>query len=369
MLRWCFPAQHENDMADYRSTGKELRKSPKGLFAALLGLAVLAGCGWGVMRIIKGMNKIEPMQAEESSEQEVSVPELSTTDEPESKVIYQYEAVFASDVHSGPLMIVNRDHATEDITDGLVTIYSLKNSFYGLRDVSLQLREEPIKALNEMAEAIRNDLGYAPFLINTAYRTKADQRKIYSSSISAQGENAAAMAGFSDFETGYSVGITLTRNGGYYELSGEKGAAEREWMETNAAKYGFILRYPQGKESVTQFAYDASHYRYVGAPHALYMQEHGLCLEEYIELLRSGYSYPDEHLTIPDGQGRSCEVFFAPLGSSADTGTFELPVPIDYPYTYSGNNIDGFVVTVTVEAETADTPDSVADETTDSVTE
>ncbi len=361
MLRAVLSARHEKNMADYRSTGKELRKSPKGLFAALLGLAVLAGCWWGAMRVIKGMNRIEPKQAEESSDQEVSVLEISTADEPENKVIYQYEAVFASDVHSGPLMIVNRDYPTEDITDGLVTIYSMKNSFYGLRDVSLQLREEPVRALNEMAEAIRNELGYAPFLISTAYRTKADQRKIYSSSISAQGANAPAMAGFSDYETGYSVGITLTRNGSYYELSGEKGAAEREWMERNAAKYGFILRYPQGKESVTQFAYDASHYRYVGAPHALYMQEHGLCLEEYIELLRSGYSYPDEHLTIPDGQGRSCEVFFAPLGASADTGTFELPVPLDYPYTYSGNNIDGFIVTVTVAPAEAQTPDSAAE--------
>lgn len=340
--------QHENHMADYRASGKELRRSPKGLIAALLALALCAGAGFGIYRIRQGITEIERKPQEQSSEAELSLPEVSTVEETEDRIIYQYEAVFASEMHSGPLMNVNRYYSTGDITEGLKKVYDLKNSFYGLRDVSLELYEEPILALNAMAEAMKNDLGYAPFLINTAYRTAKEQDKLFDEALKQQGTHGAAetmpMAGQSDYQTGYSIGITLTRNGSYYELSGENGTAEREWMETNAAKYGYILRYPEGKDAETGFPYDATHYRYVGVPHALYMQANGLCLDEYLELLRREHTYGGTHLSIPDENGNRCEVCYVPV--SEEAGTVELPVPIDYPYSYSGDNMGGFIVTV-----------------------
>ena len=56
---------------------------------------------------------------------------------------------------------------------------------------------------------------------------------------------------------------------------------EFNWMENNAYKYGFILRYPKDKERITGFKYEPWHYRYVGKKIAKYLYENNLTLEEY----------------------------------------------------------------------------------------
>jgi len=55
----------------------------------------------------------------------------------------------------------------------------------------------------------------------------------------------------------------------------------------NAHKYGFILRYPDGKQSITKVIYEPWHFRYVGKEHAEVIKEKGFCLEEYIEYLKN----------------------------------------------------------------------------------
>lgn len=60
---------------------------------------------------------------------------------------------------------------------------------------------------------------------------------------------------------------------------------EYEWLCQHAADYGFILRYPQGKEEITGIQFEAWHFRYVGKEHAQYMVQHDMCLEEYIAYL------------------------------------------------------------------------------------
>lgn len=56
------------------------------------------------------------------------------------------------------------------------------------------------------------------------------------------------------------------------------------WVTDHAHEYGFILRYPADKVDITGINYEAWHFRYVGVDHATYIYEHGLCLEEYVEL-------------------------------------------------------------------------------------
>ena len=62
---------------------------------------------------------------------------------------------------------------------------------------------------------------------------------------------------------------------------------EYRWLEQNAWKFGFVLRYPEGKEDVTGIQFEPWHYRYVGRYHAYRMHESGMCLEEYLEDVRS----------------------------------------------------------------------------------
>ena len=59
--------------------------------------------------------------------------------------------------------------------------------------------------------------------------------------------------------------------------------AEGIWLKAHCAEYGFILRYPKGKEDITHINYESWHYRYVGVEIAEYIMKKGLTLEEYLE--------------------------------------------------------------------------------------
>lgn len=56
-----------------------------------------------------------------------------------------------------------------------------------------------------------------------------------------------------------------------------------DWLEKNAYKYGFILRYPEDKKEITKYEYDKNHYRYVEKEAAIEIKKNNLCLEEYLE--------------------------------------------------------------------------------------
>jgi D-alanyl-D-alanine carboxypeptidase len=58
--------------------------------------------------------------------------------------------------------------------------------------------------------------------------------------------------------------------------------AEGKWVAENCYKYGFIVRYPKGKESITGYQYEPWHLRYLGEFLATDVYNSGLCLEEYL---------------------------------------------------------------------------------------
>jgi D-alanyl-D-alanine carboxypeptidase len=91
-----------------------------------------------------------------------------------------------------------------------------------------------------------------------------------------------AIPGCSEHQTGYAFDIGCYRNGEYQLETTEE---EQEWMRENAYKYGFILRYPKGKEEITGIMYEPWHYRYVGEELAYDLYNNGdwVTLEEYHE--------------------------------------------------------------------------------------
>ena len=107
------------------------------------------------------------------------------------------------------------------------------------------------------------------------------------------------------------------------------------------AQFGFVLRYPAGKEEVTGIGHEPWHFRYVGWPHAWLMDRQGLVLEEYIALL---HAYPEQgpHLRLSIG-GRRFEIFHI---AQRDLYGLEARLPADLPCQISGDNVDGVVVTL-----------------------
>lgn len=87
--------------------------------------------------------------------------------------------------------------------------------------------------------------------------------------------------GFSEHNTG--LAVDLYGSGDYSLTASFAKTNAYKWLMENCADYGFILRFPQGKESVTGVIYEAWHFRYVGDPEIAHkIMDSGLCLEEYL---------------------------------------------------------------------------------------
>jgi D-alanyl-D-alanine carboxypeptidase len=177
------------------------------------------------------------------------------------------------------------------------------------------------------------ETGNNDIYINQAHRTYEDQEEIYAS----KGNDTATIPGCSEHHTGYALDIAVFKpNYQAFNFEGHK-----KWIPDNCKEYGFILRYPEGKTALTEIKFEPWHYRYVGVPHSVYMTDNNLVLEEYIELLHN-YTMNGTHLEIT-ALGKTYDVFYVPANEEGQTTVY---VPSDKEYTVSGNNKDGFVVTV-----------------------
>ena len=89
--------------------------------------------------------------------------------------------------------------------------------------------------------------------------------------------------GYSEHSTGLAFDIVSLD----YQMLDSKQADTKEckWLTEHCAEYGFILRYPEDKEDITQIHYEPWHFRYVGEKAAKYIMENDLTLEEYLEEL------------------------------------------------------------------------------------
>lgn len=141
------------------------------------------------------------------------------------------------------------------------------------------------KEAKENFERLSSDalaLGYR-VVATSAYRPYDYQKDLYEYYVKEKGQSYAdlcsARPGHSEHQTGLAVDVEGS-NRSYDDF---EDAIEFDWMKENAHKYGFILRYPKGKEKITGFKYEPWHYRYVGIEVATYIYEKDITLEEYKE--------------------------------------------------------------------------------------
>ncbi len=126
---------------------------------------------------------------------------------------------------------------------------------------------------------------------DSGYRSIARQKEILEFYLqpSQRGDNAynlVAPPGASEHHTGLAIDIALLKNGKYTDdITGEE--PELKWLFKNCYRFGFILRYPKGKEDITGYSYEPWHFRYVGLDAAKIISENNITLEEYHELLNS----------------------------------------------------------------------------------
>ncbi|MEI7918373.1 MAG: M15 family metallopeptidase [Candidatus Saccharibacteria bacterium] len=127
-----------------------------------------------------------------------------------------------------------------------------------------------------------SDAGYQ-LMISSGYRSAAVQKSILDNAINSVGLAAAnqsiALPGQSEHQTGLATDIsTVSRNCYFDTCFGD--TSDGQWLVNNSYKYGFILRYPSGKESTTGYQYEPWHFRYVGIDLATALHDSGLTLDE-----------------------------------------------------------------------------------------
>ena len=222
-----------------------------------------------VLSASQGSSKIEPRSTVSGNESE----KAQTENIPET--------LHKSDWN---LILVNKQHPIpEDYTFTLGTIKG-----------SMKCDERILMQLGEMMQAARS-VGVT-LVIRSPYRNDARQEYLFDRKVKNNmkkkmsyleafraGAQAVTIPGSSEHQIGLALDIVSDT---YTML--DEGFADTDagkWLADNSYRYGFILRYPKGKEDITGIAFEPWHFRYVDVPAATYIYQNQLSLEEFVQLL------------------------------------------------------------------------------------
>lgn len=190
-----------------------------------------------------------------------------------SNIDYEfYTNTKKTDMSKGNLILVNKYnyldkyYEPEDLVE-ILPGYTTNGGY---------LTEDAWKAFKEMAhEAYQEKIDLYAISPYRSYNTQESLYERYAAKDGyEQADTYSARPGFSEHQTGLAVDINSADD----SFADTK---EAKWLNENAYKYGFILRYPKGKEYITGYQYEPWHFRYVGLETAKYIYEHDITFEEY----------------------------------------------------------------------------------------
>ena len=244
-----------------------------------------------------------------------------------------------ADIGIGEQILVSNEHKytfPEDVESQLEVVITNKTNSYKSKDYETSVLPVTVDHLNDMMDDFVAQGGSVSVMVVSGHRTYDYQQGLFDRSAARNGlehaQRFVAQAGGSEHHTGYAVDLWSDITGDYLECTGEYA-----WIGEHCHEYGFILRYTSEKEEFTKIGPESWHFRYVGVPHSYIVVENGFCYEEYIDYLRQ-FPADGEHLYYTV-DGTEYEIYFVE--------GLEVPVPESGTYTVSGNNVDGFIVTIT----------------------
>lgn len=209
--------------------------------------------------------------APETTVPETTVPDTEPTPETETDPP-------ASSSTPAPTPEYTGSHKKE-VIDGITYFdgVMIANKTYTLpRSYNPGVQPEAMDAFYDMQAAAASE-GISLWILSS-YRSYDDQEVIYNRYVSQDGRDAAdtysSRPGHSDHQTGYTFDLNSLEQDFQYDPAGQ-------WLDKNCYKYGFIIRYPKGKESSTGYMYEPWHVRYIGVDLATKVTQSGLSLEEY----------------------------------------------------------------------------------------
>ena len=179
-----------------------------------------------------------------------------------------YENTTATDLTNYNEMLVNKYHLlNKDFqANDIVNV----SSTYGYANNSLN--KEAYEAFKQLANDAKKE-GHT-IVILSSYRTYEYQEKLWNRD---KDDDYVARPGSSEHITGLAIDVSdfNDKNDSFEDTE------SYTWMINNCYKYGFILRYPENKENITGYSYEAWHYRYVGTSLATKIYNEGITFDEY----------------------------------------------------------------------------------------
>lgn len=188
---------------------------------------------------------------------------------------YDKDTVKKTDISKKKLMLVNKfNYLDENYAPDDIVKVSMQFA-YGDNEIKKEVYEK----FRSMYNGAKKEGLY--LIITSSYRDYNFQKELWDSYANQKGDewadSVSARAGYSEHQTGYTLDI-VTYNA---NMSSFEKTDEFKWLQDNAYKYGFILRYPKDKEDITGYSYESWHYRYVGKDVATKIKKLGITFDEY----------------------------------------------------------------------------------------
>ncbi|MET3695996.1 D-alanyl-D-alanine carboxypeptidase [Bacillus oleivorans] len=263
-----------------------MKKSLIGATAILL----LAGCSHQAEKVEKESETIHSETVQDTEQQQHPAnhekTESSLTLKPE--FFNEIEVINQVPTITNPenlLVLVNKEYAlpADYYPDDLVR----PNVTFAFGDQDIEksyMRKEAANALEGMFHAAQQE--GIELLATSGFRSYDTQNFLFQQEVENVGaknaELAVALPGKSEHQTGLTMDITAESVGGMLTEEFEN-TKEGQWLVSHAHEFGFILRYPKGKEEITGYQYEPWHFRYVGTETAAVLAEKGWTFEEYFE--------------------------------------------------------------------------------------
>lgn len=213
--------------------------------------------------------------------------------------------------YTNNMWLVNNDNKLD---------YNNNLNLVEFRDTDLFVNREVVEPLESLFKASK-EYTEDKLLIMSTYRDKSEQEDLYK-----EDSYLAAKVGYSEHETGLALDL-------YVHTLAQKNFIKSQvgkWVNSNAYKYGFIIRYPFLEKSKTGFNYEPWHIRYVGVPHSNIIYNNRLTLEEYYHLYEKDKFY-------------KCDEYIISYQSSHNNF---LDIPKDYKIIeISKDNKGGYIIT------------------------
>ncbi|MDM5229562.1 M15 family metallopeptidase [Cytobacillus sp. NJ13] len=243
----------------------------------------------------------EPPQEDESSKKEENSAEEAGNEENEeiqddplsleASYFNDIKAVDGRNIIQNPdnvMVLVNKQFSLPDGYEPSKLMIPDVAFSYGKLDLEKSyMRQDAAQALEKLFTGALNE-GVELFAVS-GYRSFTRQSQVFEAEVNRVGKEkavqAVAIPGSSEHQTGLTMDISS--RSANLELSEEFGETnEGKWLAENAHRYGFILRYPKGKEAITGYKFEPWHFRYVGTEAAKVIYEKKWTLEEYFDIVK-----------------------------------------------------------------------------------